>query len=65
MKLHIIFKSIFYWVLFKFLKGTAIKIEKALINDYLSISKVPWESRIPNIYNIVVIYREIYYFLKK
>ena len=38
------------------LKGTVIQIEKALINDRLRVSKVPWEFRIPTIYNFAVIY---------
>ena len=30
-----------------FIKGTVIQIEKALINDCLSVSKVSWKFRIP------------------
>ena len=38
------------------IKGTVIKIEKALINDRLRVSKVSWKFRIPTIYNFAVIY---------
>ena len=33
-----------------------MKIDKALINDRLSVSKVSWNFRIPTIYNFAVIY---------
>ena len=33
-----------------------MQIEKALINDYLRVSKVSWKFRIPAIYNFAVIY---------
>ena len=46
-------------------KGTVMQIEKALIIDHLRVSKVSRKFRIPAIYNFVVIYREIYYFVKK
>ena len=32
-----------------------MQIEKALINDWLSVPKVSWKFRIPVIYNFVVI----------
>ena len=38
------------------LKGTVMQIEKALINDHLSVSKISWKLRIPTIYNFTVIY---------
>ena len=38
------------------IKGTAMQIEKALINDRLSVTKVSWKFRIPTIYNLAVIY---------
>ena len=41
------------WTLFK---GTVMQIEKALIHDRLSVSKVSWKSRIATIYNFAVIY---------
>ena len=46
-------------------KGAVMQIEKALIIDHLRVSKVSRKFRIPTIYNFVVIYREIYYFVKK
>ena len=33
------------------IKGTVMQIEKTLINDRLSVSKVYWNFRIPIIYN--------------
>ena len=33
-----------------------MQIEKALINDGLGVSKVPWKFRIPTFYNFAVIY---------
>ena len=36
------------------IKGTVMQIEKALINDRLSVSKVSWKFRIPTIYNFAV-----------
>ena len=39
-----------------FLKVTVVKIEKALINDRLRVSKVFWKFHIPTIYNFAVIY---------
>ena len=45
------------WYVEKFdIKGTVMQIEKAMINDCLSVSKVPWEFRIPTVYNFAVIY---------
>ena len=41
---------------FLFLKGTVMKIEKALINNRLCISKASWKFRIPIIHNFAVIY---------
>ena len=38
------------------LKGTVMKIEKALISDCLRVSKVSWKSSIPTIYNFAVIH---------
>ena len=38
------------------LKGTVMKIVKALINDSLRVSKVSLKLRIPNIYSFAVIY---------
>ena len=40
-------------------------IEKALVNDRLSVSKVSWKFRFPAIYNFVVIYPWNLLFLKK
>ena len=37
------------------IKGTVMQIEKALINDRLSVSKISWKFRIPAIYNFAVI----------
>ena len=37
-------------------KGAVMEIEKALINDRLGVSKVPWKFRIPTIYKFGVIY---------
>ena len=42
--------------LFSKFKGTAMQIEKALINERLRVSKVSWKFRIPTIYDFVVIY---------
>ena len=33
-----------------------MQIEKALINDRLSVSRVSWKFRIPTIYNFAVVY---------
>ena len=47
-----------FWI-FKFsslFKGTAMQIEKLLINDRLRISKVSWKFHILSIYNFAVIY---------
>ena len=33
-----------------------MQIDKALINDHLSVLKVTWKFRIPTIYNFEVIY---------
>ena len=38
------------------LKGTAMQIEKALINDGWRLWKVHWKFYIPTIYNFTVIY---------
>ena len=38
------------------LKGTAMQIEKGLINDRLLVSKVSWKYCILTIYNSAVIY---------
>ena len=38
-------------------KGTVMQIEKALINDRLRVSKVPWKFRIPTVYNFAIIYQ--------
>ena len=40
----------------KKIKGTAMQIEKALINNRLCVSKVSWKFRILTIYNFAVIY---------
>ena len=37
-------------------KGTVMQVEKALINDHLRVSKVPWKFLIPTIYYFAVIY---------
>ena len=37
-------------------KGIVMKIEKAIINDRLRVSKVWWKFRIPTVYNFAVIY---------
>ena len=37
-------------------KGIVMKIEKAMINDRLRVSKVQWKFRIPTVYNFAVIY---------
>ena len=39
-----------------YLKGTAIQIEKAPINDRLPVLKVFWKFGIPTFYNSAVIY---------
>ena len=44
------------WNETKAFEGTAMQIEKALINDRLRISKLSWKSRISTIYNFAVIY---------
>ena len=36
------------------IKGTIMQIEKALINDRLSVLKVSWKLFIPTIYNFIV-----------
>ena len=36
----------------KLFKGTAMQIEKALINDHIHVSKVSWKYRVPTIYNL-------------
>ena len=36
-------------------KGTVMQIEKVPINDRLRVSKLPWKSHIPTIYNFAVI----------
>ena len=42
-----------------------MQIEKALINDYLLVSKVSWKFYIPTIYNFAVIYpRSLLFSLK-
>ena len=38
------------------IKGTVMQIEKTIINDSLSVSKVSRKFRIPAIYNFAVIY---------
>ena len=40
----------------QWVEGTAIQIEKALIDDRLRASKVSWKFRIPTVYNFAVIY---------
>ena len=40
------------------LRGTAIQIEKALINNLLRVSKVSLKFRIQTIYNFEVIYQQ-------
>ena len=49
-----------------YIKGAVMRIEKALINDRLRVSKVSWKFRIPTISNFAVIYpwKLIYIFLK-
>ena len=37
-------------------KGKVMQFEKALINNRLRVSNVPWKNHIPTIYNFVVIY---------
>ena len=37
-------------------KDTVMKIDKALINDCLRVSKVSWKFHIPTIYNFAVVY---------
>ena len=37
-------------------KGTVLEIEKTLVNDHLSVSKISWIFYIPTIYNFAVIY---------
>ena len=48
-----------------FAKSTVMKIEKSLINDRSSISKVSWKFRIPIINNFVVIDTRNLLFFKK
>ena len=48
--LWLVFFGIFHF------EGTVIQIEKALINDTLSVSKVSGKFRIPTIYNFAEIY---------
>ena len=36
-------------MMFIFIKGTAMQIEKALINDRFHVSKASWKFRIPTI----------------
>ena len=43
-------------ILYYYIKGTLIQIEKALINDCLRVPKVSWKSRFPTISNFAVIY---------
>ena len=38
------------------IKGTAMQIKKALINDRLNVSKVSWKFHNPTVYNIRIIY---------
>ena len=40
----------------RIIKGTVMKIEKAMVNDHLNVSKVSWRFYIPTIYNFAVIY---------
>ena len=42
-----------------------MQIEKALRNDHLHASKVPWKFHIPTIYNFAVIYPGNLLFFKK
>ena len=44
------------WTAGNKIKFAVMQIEKALINDRLSVSKVPWKFCIPPIYNVAVIY---------
>ena len=39
----------------QWVEGTAIQIEKALIDDPLRASKASWKFRIPTVYNFAVI----------
>ena len=48
-----------------FAKSTVMQIEKSLINDRSSISKVSWKFRIPIINNFVVIDTRNLLFFKK
>ena len=48
-----------------FAKSTVMQIEKSLINDRSSISKVSWKFRIPIINNFVVINTRNLLFFKK
>ena len=42
---------------FSTLNGTVRQIEKALINDRLTVSKLSWKFSISTIYNSAVVYR--------
>ena len=49
-----------------YIKGAVMRIEKALINDRLRVSKISWKFRIPTISNFAVIYPwKLIYFFKK
>ena len=46
--------------MFKSLKVQSHKLKKALTNDHLRVSKVPWKFHIPTIYNFAVIYPQVF-----
>ena len=50
------FSKLFVHVKRRIVKGTAMQIEKALINDRLRVSKVSRKFHISTIYNFAVIY---------
>ena len=52
-------------MLVKIIKGTVILVVKALINDRLRVSKIFWKFRIPNIYNLAVIFPWSFQFFYK
>ena len=58
------FNSLIYFETYFYhcLKGKVMQIEKALINECLSVSELSWKFRIPTIYNFAVVYPRILLF---
>ena len=44
------------YIQYNIVNGTAMQIQKALINDRLRFTKVSWKFRIPTVYNFAVTY---------